>query len=148
MADPFDQRDWVQRVLDVSVGIGAAAKGPSVPLLPIWVDAKEELDGDIDKLQRALRDDGDEELSAIADYGLHGVTNGQSVRLMAALRDADSQKSNEALATAADAVQAFRDFLGASPGISVIEENPFDLKVPVRAKLGGALDEISKAMRG
>jgi hypothetical protein len=162
MAGPTDeQRAWVQRVL----GIGFDAEDdedladiaedtqtpplaiPGQPLMPLWVAAKEDLDGDIDTLQRALRADGDEGLLQIAEYGLHRVTEGNSVKLMAALRDADSLKTEDAVATAYDAVRAFQTFLAASPGVDIIEDNPVDVNVPVRAKLGAALDQLARAMQ-
>ncbi|MDE2005734.1 MAG: hypothetical protein KGI51_04135 [Rhodospirillales bacterium] len=121
---------------------------PTRPLLPIWISKKEELDGAIDRLQRALRDDGDEGLLRIAEYGLYKVTEGNSVRLMAALREADTAKSTEAVAKANAAVAAFRSFLASSPGVDIIENNPVDVAVPVRKTLGEALDELSGAMAG
>ncbi len=121
---------------------------PTQPLLPIWIAKKEELDGDIDRLQRALRDDGDEGLLRISEYGLYKVTEGNSVRLMAALREADAAKSNEAVAKAYAAVAAFRTFLASSPGVDIIENNPVDVPVPVRETLHAALDELSSAMAG
>src|SRR5271166_1512601 len=118
-----EQRAWMQRVFALDLGVEVdeepdegpeveteeyeiedVSVGPQKPpplsvpkqtLLPIWVAAKEDLDGDIDKLQRALREDGDEGLLQIAEYGLHKVTEGNSVTLMAALRDADSAKNEK-----------------------------------------------------
>jgi hypothetical protein len=133
------------------VSVGPHKPSLSVPkqsLLPIWIAAKEDLDGDIDKLQRALRDDGDEGLLRIAEYGLHKVTDVNSVRLMVALREADSVKSSEAVAKAYDAVQAFRSFLASSSGVEIIEDNPVDVDVPVRKKLGTALEQLAGAMEG
>lgn len=166
-----EQRIWVAHVLDIDFGDDdgiepedeemeaeefeeissgpdkPALSVPRTPLLPIWIEAKEDLDTDIDTLQRKLRADGDEGLLRIAEYGLHKVTEGNSVRLMAALRDADSAKSPEAVAKAYDAVQAFRTFL-TTPGVDVIEDNPVDVDVPVRRKLGKALDQLTSAMQG
>jgi len=155
MAKP-EQIQWMERVFGVSFGTDTPDEdedrpplsAPSRPLLPIWVAAKEALDSDIDKLQRALREDGDEGLLQIAEYGLHKVTNGQSVKLMAALREADSAKTDKAVTAAYDAVQSFRNFLASSPGVDVIEDNPLDVNVPVRAKLGAALDQLARAMQG
>jgi hypothetical protein len=151
-----EQIQWIERILGISLGTDTADEDedrpplsvPNQPLLPIWVAAKEDLDSDINKLQRALRQDGDEGLLQIAEYGLHKVTQGQSVRLIAALREADSAKTGEAVTTAYDAVQSFRNFLASSPGVDVIEDNPLDVNVPVRAKLGAALDQLARAMQG
>ena len=148
MAKPMEQRDWVMRVLSVEVGLGAAAPALSAPVLPIWTDAKEDLDADIEKLQQALKASGDEDLRDIAEFGLHGVTRNQSVRLVAALRDADSAKSGEAIAKAYDAAKSFLDFLAASPGVDVIEQNPLGIPVPMRAKLGAALNQIMHTLEG
>lgn len=182
MADAADdRRDWVRRVLGVTLGDASGAETdvieelglddddeveaeeleaisgtpepprlrvPTQKLLPIWIAKKEELDGAIDRLQRALRDDGDEGLLRIAEYGLYKVTEGNSVRLMAALREVDATKSNEAVAKAYAAVAAFRTFLASSSGVDIIENNPVDVPVPVRETLRAALDELSSAVAG
>jgi hypothetical protein len=168
-----EQRAWIQRVLGLSFAAMGTDEDetedfeiedheiedistepekpqllsiPKQPLLPIWVAAKVDLDGDIDKLQRALREDGDEGLLQIAEYGLHKVTEGNSVKLMVALRDADSAKNEKAIAKVYDAIQAFRAFLTNSESVDIIEDNPVDVYVPVRAKLGAALDQLARTI--
>ncbi len=148
MADPAAQREWITRVLGFAFGAGSGERGSAPALLPLWVAAKDAADADIDKLQRALRQDGDEYLRDIAEFGLNGATERRSVGLMVALREVDATPSAETRAKAADAVDSFRDFLAGAPIIELIEDNPFGVAVPMRATLGGALDEISRALGG
>ena len=148
MSDAATQDEWVKRVLGVTVPRGqpaataAAAKKP--PLMPIWRDAKEEVDVGIGRLQDALRALDDDDLNTIVEYGLYGATEGQSVRLIAALTDNDSNRSPQSLRKVAKAVGEFRDFLASAPIVTLIEDNPFGVKVGLRDTLGAALAELAK----
>jgi len=160
MADEAERRAWIKRVLGFEFpskegGPGTApesrvaAQQPApvrrgAPLMPIWRDAKEEVDSAIGKLQDALRAAKDEDLDAIADYGLFGVTKGQTARLMAALGDADRDRSPEALDNLMDAVEDFRAFLEAAPIIDFLENNPFGVVVPMRRRFGVAFAELER----
>jgi hypothetical protein len=145
MPDAASQ-EWVKRVLGID--LPGAAQGGAVkrgaPLMPIWLAAKEEVDTGIGKLQDALRQSDDEDLHAIAEFGLYGATRGQTVQLMAALTDADKSHSPEALAKVVNAVDDFRDFLDGAPIVDLIENNPFGVAVPMRQTLGAALAELAR----
>ncbi|HSI59447.1 MAG TPA: hypothetical protein VLA16_17930 [Ideonella sp.] len=144
MADDTNKWDWMQRVLGVSGETPRApAAGPRPMLSPIWMEAKEEVDAGISRLQDALRQTADDDLLQIAEYGLYGATQGESVKLMAALRVADGG-SDEGLAKVLDAVSDYRDFLDGAPIVELIEDNPFGVKVPLRRTLGAALDELER----
>jgi hypothetical protein len=143
MADEATQRAWIKRVLGVEIPMLAAAKQVP-PLMPIWRDAKEEVDAEIGKLQNALRAEEDEDLQVIVDFGLFGIGKQENVRLMAALLDADKAGTPDALAKVADAVEQYQAFLAASPAVGLLERNPFGVPVPMRQTLGGALAEIAK----
>jgi hypothetical protein len=143
MAADTAKNDWVRTVLGVITDPNAPA-GPREKLLPIWVAAKESADEGITKLQNALRDRDDEDLNAIVAYGLYGATAGESVGLMAALREADGKGTVGAYAKVIDAVADFRDFLDGAPIVDLIEANPFGVKVPLRATLGPALQQIAR----
>ncbi len=61
MANEAEKRAWIRKVLGIDVGAtGSDAPQqewrPPQPLLPIFMDAKEELDVEIDRLQRKLRE--------------------------------------------------------------------------------------------
>jgi hypothetical protein len=144
MADDEEKRAWLRRFLGINFDAPKTGSGPRTPLLPIWVAAKEEADAGISRLQDALRGREDEDLDAIAEYGLHGATTGQAVQLMVALREADAKTSPETLAKVVDAVDDFRDFLDGAPIVDLIEDNPFGIHVPLRATLGPALDELER----
>ena len=143
MADDSAKREWVSRVLGVSVPMRTAAPGPRAKLLPIWIDAKEEVDAGITKLQNALRETGDEDLEQIAKFGLYGATEGESVQLMVALREADSGAAG-ALKKVVAAVQDYQAFLDGAVIVDLIEDNPFGVEVPLRKRLGAALSELEQ----
>lgn len=140
-----EQSKWVERVLGVAAPLPAAfPSGPRPKLLPLWTDAKEDVDAGIGKLQAALKATGDEDLLQIVEYGLYGATTGQAVRLIAALRDADAKDEPGTRAKAAGAIASYRDFLAGAPIVDLIEDNPFGVTVPLRRVLGGALDELDR----
>ena len=147
MAVDANKAQWMQRVLGVRVGAAAGAAaapgGPRPKLTPIWMGAKEEIDAGISKLQDALRKTADDDLVQIAEFGLYGATQGETVKLMAALRVADGG-SEGALSKLLDAVGDYRDFLDGAPIVELIEDNPFGVKVPIRKTLGAALDELER----
>ncbi|MDE2007213.1 MAG: hypothetical protein KGI51_11645, partial [Rhodospirillales bacterium] len=141
-----EKRAWVARVLGVRMPVpgGPRAEGP---MLPMWLDAKDRVDGAIGKLQSALRGFKDPDLDRIAEMGLNGVTGRASVGLMVALREADAPGAGEGqrrkLATA---VAAYRAFLSDSPVVGLIDANPFGVGVGLRTTLGGALDAIERRL--
>jgi hypothetical protein len=145
MAIDKTKADWVRGVLGVEFAPKVQApSGPRAKLLPIWTEAKEKADTGIAKLQDALREQEDEDLESIAEFGLYGVTTGQSVRLMAALRDADSAGSDKAYETVRDAVEDYRDYLEGAPIVDLVEDNPFGVQVPLRGILIPALEELER----
>lgn len=139
------KRNWVERVLgiDLSSGTGSRDWRPSKPLLPIFVQAKESVDEGIGKLQDKLREAEDEDLDQIVEFGLYGATTGQTVELMAALRDAErgGEKARKRLV---DAVHDYQDFLDGASIVDLIETNPFGVSVPLRQTLGAALDQLEQ----
>ena len=141
-----EQSSWVERVLGVTVAVPvqAAPSQPRAKLLPVWIDAKEDVDAGIGKLQAALKATQDEDLQQIVEYGLYGATTGQAVRLMAALRDADASNDPAMLKKLGGAVASYREFLAGAPIVDLIEDNPFGVTVPLRRVLGGALDELER----
>ncbi|HET6609206.1 MAG TPA: hypothetical protein VFG62_21210 [Rhodopila sp.] len=143
MADA-KKTDWVSRTLGVQFRNSQKSAGPRQKLLPIWTDAKETVDTYISRLQDALREQEDEDLDSIAEFGLYGVTTGQSVGLMAALREADSSGSAKAYEKVRDAVEDYRDYLEGAPIVDLVEDNPFGVKVPLRDTLVPALNELER----
>jgi hypothetical protein len=140
-----EQRGWATQVLGVAFGSAAAQTGAQGgALMPIWQQAKETVDAGLGRLQNAFRKTGDEDLVMIADYGLYGVTQGQNVKLMAAIMDADSTKSPAALKKLAKAAQSYRAFLDGAPVVDLIEKNPFGVSVGMRQTLGAALTELQQ----
>ncbi len=142
MSDTTEQRDWIKSVLGIDLSAGKTV-GPRPKLLPIWIDAKERVDTSIGKLQDALRAADDDDLAQIAEFGLYGVTEGESVRLMVALREADSG-AEDGREKVLDAVSDYRDFLDGAPIVDLLENNAFGVVVPLRKTLGTALSELER----
>lgn len=144
MADDAAKRAWVERVLGVQVDPPGDGTGP---LLPLWLDAKDEVDGRLGRLQGALRGIGHPDLDRIAEYGLHGVTGRSSVGLMVALREADAPGADErARGKLASAIASYRSFLTENEAVRLIDDNPFGVDVGVQATLGAALARIERRL--
>jgi hypothetical protein len=141
--------DWVKRVLGIEITVIATVSGaqgltgPRPKLTPIWIDAKEEVDAGISRLQAALRETGDDDLEQIAEFGLFGASDGENVALMVALREADTGAEG-GLDKVESAVADYKDFLDGAPIIDLIENNPFGVTVPLRKTLGGALQQLER----
>jgi hypothetical protein len=144
MADDAKKRAWVARVLGVRI---PEPKNDGTPLLPLWLEAKEQVDGAIGRLQGTLRGFDDPDLTRIAEFGLNGITGRASVGLMVALREADTAGADQqARKKLAEAVASYRSFLDGSPTVALIDDNPFGVSVSLRATLGGALDAIDRRL--
>ncbi len=128
---------WILEVLGFDVEEAADWGGK---LTPIWTGAKARVDQGFAALQRELKAVDDPDVQQLADFGLNGVTDRDSVRLMAALMDADNGRGTDKLVAAID---RFRSFLDGSPIVDLIEDNPFGVTIPLRAQLGSALDIIA-----
>jgi len=114
-----------------------------------WEAANKDSSAQIEKLQKALRESGDEDLAEIAEFGLNGVTGNFKVRLMAAIVAMDSANA-EARAgiakRAASIVSGFRSHIDTHPQVKACDENPLGVPVNIRSSIGGALTELSKVL--
>jgi hypothetical protein len=144
MADEAAKRAWIGRVLGVTAG---SADAPHGPLLPLWLDAKDEVDAKLGHLQGSLRGFGDPDLDRIAEFGLNGVTGTSSVGLMVALREADAPGADAAARRKlAGAIDSYRAFLDGSEVVKLIDDNPFGVAVGLQATLGRALDTLASSL--
>jgi hypothetical protein len=112
-----------------------------------WQDASDAVDGQLAKLQTALKASGDTELVEIAEYGLNGVTGNHKVPLMASVRELDSAagpKLAGAVSRAARIVAAFRAHLDGAETVAACDDNPFGVPVTIRKSIGGALQALEK----
>lgn len=144
MANEAEKRDWLLRVLgfDVSRNAGSGKQGG---YLGIWRDAKEGVDAAIDALAARLRAFGDPDLERIAEFGLYGLTDGETVALTAALREAEADPAG-ARDKLADAIDAYRAALDDNDAITLIDRNPFGVQVSMRATLGRALAQLEQKL--
>jgi len=141
MADTV-KNGWVVRVLGVALAEGGVDLKQAAEA---WRAASEAVDGQIAALQAALRQDGDEDLAEIAEFGLNAITGGYKVRFMAALMEAEGG-SPKARATLAEIIPGFRQHLDSDERVEACDENPFGVAMSVRATLIRALDRLAQAV--
>lgn len=141
------RREWVARVLGVSLQTGAsgdaAARWQSARAA--WETASAAVDVQITALQAALRAIDDDELHQIAETGLNAITGDHRVPVMAAVAEIGAGGAAD-LARAAPkalaAVRAFQAHLAADPRVKACDSNPFGVAMSVQATLGAALAKM------
>ena len=143
-----EQDGWILRVLGVGLPGGTAGKTPVEPVLPIWRDAKEQVDSRIEALSRELRGFGDDDLERIADFGLFGITDRETVALSAALFEFDRAGSDKSAAAGKlrGAIKAYRAAVGGNELVDLLDSAPFQTKVGLRATMFGALAQIESSI--
>lgn len=110
-----------------------------------WFETLESVDEQIEKLASTLRATDDAELHEIAEFGLNAVTGDFRVPVARAVLELDVV-NDEFLSLAAQqlttAVADFRAHVNSSDEIMACDENPFNVKVAIRATLGQAFDKL------
>jgi hypothetical protein len=144
MGESLDAKTaWVHRVLGVAATAAPPASADTRRPLEIWREAKETVDDGVSALQKACLAEKNPALTSIlkevVDKGLNGVTDRASVGMLAAMMEAES--SPAARAKAMKAVDNFQVFL-ATPGASMIDNNPFGVTINLRRTFGDALQTI------
>ena len=144
-----EQREWVQRVLGFDPDDPAEGADAAVDRLAIWRDAKETVDARLSALARSLRAVGDPDFDRIAEFGLFGLTDGETVALNKALREygaAPADKRPTAAKALRAAVAEYRAAMASEGMFALLDENPFGVAVASRATLGVALDAIERSL--
>ncbi len=145
------KNDWILRVLGVAVPVAGGGGKATVPgdfgdrwakVRQQWQDASDAVDAQIAK----LRDEPDEELQSIAEFGLNAVTGGHKVPLMAAMRELNAAATAETIADTKDIVDDFIEHLQSDIRVAACDENPFKVQVSVRSTLGTALQAMAVAL--
>jgi hypothetical protein len=151
--DVATREAWVRRVLGVDVTGGSAAASRIEPVLPIWRDAKDWVDGQIERLRGAMRDTGVPAIARVADAGLNGITGRLQVGMIkelmefdGAARAGDAQKTVGSAARLRGTIGEWRGFLGKDRVVGLLDANPWGVDVGLRQKLGEALDDIERAL--
>ena len=163
MAATATQQEWIERVLGIGAATAPAAAAntpaaadaaapppprPVGPVMPVWRDAKEAVDAQIETLARNLRSYGHPDLNRIADLGLFGIGTRETVGLMRARMQFDAAPAGgkaPAAKALRSAIAAWRGLLGGNQTIALIDANP-ESPVTMRATLGGALDDIDSIL--
>ncbi len=115
-----------------------------------YLDATDEINAQISALQAALKRSDDEELEAIAEFGLNGVTGNFRVPMMAAMRDLEGARGADVKKAATkllDAIGKFRAHIDGSEEIEAVDDNPFGVTVSIRKTLGGALADMESVLK-
>lgn len=148
------QREWVARVLGLTLPARGKDSGATTASERLdkardtWDEAISRVDNQIAALQTVLRNSGDDDLKAIADFGLAGVTGNHKVRLAAALHEARTGTLDEAAALrTADLVADFRKHIASDPRVKACDDNPFGVSVAIRATLDQPLAMLEAALR-
>jgi hypothetical protein len=148
MAERQDQVAWIGRVLGVAL---APAPGASPTTLAArwraaraaWQAASDAADTQLSALNVALVARGDSDLRRIAEFGLGAVVGGQKVRLMAAIMEIGDGSDSATFAKAgrklAALARAFLGHLAANERVTACDENPYGVRVALRATLTPAL---------
>jgi hypothetical protein len=148
MAGNPEQDGWVQRVLGVEPSRGAGS-GQTPALMMEWQGAKESVDQRIEALARELREFNDPDLERIADLGLFGITNKETVGLNVALMEFDrapAQAKGPAAGKLRASIKAYRKALDANRMVELLDTAPFSTRVALRATMYSALDRIERAL--
>jgi len=115
-----------------------------------WLDAVEEVDGQLVKLAAALRNSDDGDLWEIAEFGMNAVTDNHKVPLQTALLDVERvapAKRRAAVSRALKRIDAFVAHLKTDDRVAVCDDNPFDVKVSLRGTLGTALQFVASVLK-
>lgn len=143
--------------------LGEAAAGPAAEpqaiadlpavkadeFLATWRTAKDQVDDRLQKLSAELRQYKDEDLNRIAEFGLFGITDRETVGLTASLFEyhgAAPAKRADLAAKLRGAIKAYRTAVDANAMVALVDEAPFKTKVALRATLFGALARIEKTL--
>lgn len=114
-----------------------------------WTAAIETVDAQIAKLQALLRDQADEDLAEIAEFGLPALTGDFKAPMMAALMDVDRAAGDGLLRSARRArslAMSFAEYLDEAETVAVTDDNDFGVTVTIRKTIGGALRQIEQAL--
>jgi hypothetical protein len=147
--------DRLAKLLDVAkTAPGVSPKGGSSDAWPAakkaWEAASSAVDAQIAALQAKLRAVDDEELEAIAEFGLNALTGNFRVLLLAAIRDMDVATGDKRAAAAQKLGKAATDLkthVASSAEIAVCDDNPFGVAMSIRGTLSPALDGLVNAAR-
>lgn len=146
-----DFRNAAAKIKEYKSFLDGFGGGESTDLLPLWRDAKDEVDRQLEQFRSALIKTGDPYLTKIATGGVEAFVAGpgrEYVSLQTSLMDlknaaGDQQKK---LATKlVSAVQAYQQYLATNAFIEVCDSNRLCGPMTIRDTLTKALGEIEKS---
>lgn len=115
-----------------------------------WQNAEEAVSGQIKALQGAFRKSGLPALADVANIGLPALTGNTRTKVMASVFDVERIKDApdaKVLSRAEKNLAAMAQHLKIDPRIQACDTNPFGIKMSIAATLGGAIDQMRKALQ-
>ena len=119
------------------------------PAKAAWDKALDAVNGQLEKLRVALLDENDPELKRIAEFGLNAITADHKVPLQAAILDLDRTPDSakaKLISQTRERVTEFRDHIETDERVEACDDNPFNVKVAIRATLDPALAQMEQAL--
>ena len=114
-----------------------------------WEDAVAAVSEQMEDLKSALADSEDEDLAAIAEFGLGAVTQEHLVPLRAAILELGATPPDR-LKVVGKRVQnqlaAFRQHIESSRAVAACDENPFGVTVTIRQSLAPGLTALERGL--
>ena len=132
-------------------GIGSAQQAPSQDLLPVWRDAKDSVDQQLEQFRTALLKTGDDYLTKIAQGGVEPLLVGpgrEYVALQAALMElqkATGETRSQAAQKLLGLVQSYKTYVEGNQFIDVCDKNRLCGPMTIRSTLSYALSELEKS---
>lgn len=113
-----------------------------------WEVAREEVGRQIEALRSALLARSNPGLKRVAEFGFNGITGRLQVGLSTALMDLEAAAPADrarALARARTTIDELAEFIEKDPTIALLDDNPFEVNVSIRATLGKTLKGLQNA---
>jgi len=148
MSDSQAQRDWVERVLSVTLPDHTANGDLAAQWQAArdeWLQASAAADAQIAALRDALLASGDETTRAIAQNGLAPLAKGLMAPVAAAVEAVDvAEVAPVALRKLGKVIGAVTKLLDSDPRVAACDDNPFGVAVSLRPTLGRALAALQR----
>lgn len=120
-------------------------------LLPVWRDAKDSVDQQLEQFRGALLKTGDPYLTKIAQGGIETFVAGPGKEFVTLqtklldLKNATGEAQSKAAQKLLSAVESYRQFIAGNPFVKVCDTNRICGPLNVESTLTAALDELARS---
>jgi hypothetical protein len=141
------KNEWVHRVLGLEISPAATASGaqPDHDIVGIWWKAKDLINDQLDALRHAILATEHPLAARACENGLGGFSGGVLVRFQTSLiacRNSAPDAAGPAWQDVRKSAAALTDAIAANPLLSVIEKNPFNIRVTIHEDVTAAVAAI------